>query len=396
MSDARIPPPSDNDDELLDALVRRACRGDVDPLALDRLASAWHREMDQGRRMRARIPLAAAACVAAIAGTLALFSLWPEDTVRQQVAQEDHGSQRRQDVADDGAAERPLENQPDDPAAPRQESPPEPTAYERLLVHAALQRQMAPAQRHALSVRRKLVEYLASLQQADARTAERIAADLGIDAAELEAELARLCRTLRGPRRERAIELLGQVATTAESLTTLLQLWNQVAYQELLVDAVARLADPPTLAACYLQGGSPRVRRTLATGIVGRLTPGDGRLLVELLTRSRRPEELIAAVRRVDGPLYTALFAELDAENRAVRFAAARALAALNAPAVTRRLIDYVASGHRRQEALVALAESREPGAVAFVSQARGNAVLATALQSALVQSSTSHQWYGG
>jgi hypothetical protein len=409
VSDAPSLPPNDKDDELLDALVRRACRGQADPQGLERLARMWHREMSRKRRPRAWVPLAAAACLAAVAGTLALSSLWPRDVVHRPAERGPRGSENAVDATQRGIAPpsppnhaAPAAGGSEGPGSGEREDVPsetdEPTAYERLLARAALQRKAASIDRDVLAVRRRLVEQLTNLEveAIDDQTAEELTAELGVSKAELERELARLSLALRDPRREKAIELFGRVATSGESTPSLLQLWRQGLFQAYVAPALARLADAPTLAACYAQATAPHVRTVLAAGLVGRLGHGDGRLLLNVLAHCRHPEELLAAVRKANGPLTEALFAELNADSRAVRYAAARALGALNEPEVTRRLIEHVVSGNRRQEALVALAGSREPLAIAFLSQAKENAVLATALQSALVQSSTSLQWYGG
>jgi hypothetical protein len=134
----------------------------------------------------------------------------------------------------------------------------------------------------------------------------------------------------------------------------------------------------------------------MAESFVQALTRDETGLLLDVMSRPQDSSELLAALRDADAKLAVALFAQLGSQDRSARYAAARALGALRNPEVTRRLVELVAIGERRAEALVALAASDEPAAIQFVSQVQRNAVLATALQSALVQAGTSQPWYGG
>lgn len=394
MSDLNSPTPDRSDeDQRLDALVRRASRTDVDRFALERLARQWRRNMDAPSRSSMWLPLAVAACIGLLATALVLFMARPWDD-RQQGAQGDpqSGPRSGQSKNEPEAVDSPKLAQS---AAPEAGGVASATPYEQLVMVAAL-RQLPPTEkRPARSVRRDLVDRLSSLNEVDDQTARRFATDLGVCPLELEREVGRLCLVLRGPRRDRAVELLGRVVTR-ESLDVLLHLWAQSAFQERLTPIVARLAGQNVLAQCYVKAGSSGSRAILAASLIERLNPGDFGLLIELLVRTRQSPELLAALRQADASLAGPLLAALDHESRTVRYTAAQALGALNRPEVTRRLIDRVASGDRRREALLALASSDEPIAVQFIARAKAHTGLANALRSAFVQAGTTHLFYGG
>jgi hypothetical protein len=384
----------DEDDRRLDELIRRASRPPIDPLAVNRLAQRWQRELAAPSLSRFWITLAAAACVAFLATALPLYMSRPGDANRQGAEGE-----LPNDVPSLRSSE-PGTQKLDSPkivqkAANETGEAPQPTPYERLIMISALRQPPNVARRPPRFVRRDLVNHLSSLDQVDDQTAEQIGIKLDISAAELEREVGQLCLVLRGPRREKAVKLLGHIATGA-SLDILLRLWPQAAYQDHLTPAVAKLANRAVLANCYLRANSASSRQLLAASLVKQMSDGDVGLLIGLLTGSQQPAELAAALRQADKAIFDALFAALDSESRTNRLAAARALATLNAPEVSRRLMERVVAGERRQEALLALAASDEPTAVRFVSQANRHPVLATALKSALVQAGASPWSSGG
>jgi hypothetical protein len=397
-------PDRNEDDERLDDLVRRAVRVDVDPLALDRLAEHWDRQWNRRSWARTWFPLAAAACVLLATGIVLLIVLrqgrgpvvttqGPQNgAVPHESNAEASQSRNSPRLASDRAGP-PRKHQPLAPRA--REDRAEVTPYEQLVMVVAMRDSPSADVRQARSVRREIIQHLSDLKRVDAETAEQMAADLNAPLADLERELGQLCTFLRGPRRQKAVELFGKIASR-ESLDVLLRLWIQPAHQDQVAPAVARLAEPAVLAKCYLQAETSASRQVLAAALAQQLAAGDAGLLIELLNRAPRSAELVAALRSAEASIVDALFAELDAESRPARYAAARALAALDRSDVTRRLIERVAAGVQRQEALFALAASDEPAAVHFVSQASRNAVLATALQSALVQAGASPWSNGG
>jgi hypothetical protein len=346
----------------------------------------------------------AAAVLAVVAGTLIAFAFRSREPARPSVSGRapQHGNSAQSDPTKDRLQHTgPSDNSPllavdagpyEDPIGTP--SPPrDPTPYERLVMLAAF-KPHATSER-PLSIRKELIRRLASVDHADVNAAKHLAAGLGISSEDLERELRGLCLNLRGLRRQAAIGLLSREAT-ASSLNVLLELFGQPPHQEQVTPAIARLADRRTLARCYQEAGASTSRAILAESLMRQSTPGDVGLLLELLHRSRESTELLAALSHANNAVASALFAELAAPSRAVRYAAARSLGAMNRPEITRRLVDLVVRGERRQEALVALAGSDEPTAAMFVERVQRDAVLAAALQSALVQAGTSQVWYGG
>jgi len=172
-----------------------------------------------------------------------------------------------------------------------------------------------------------------------------------------------------------AIDLLSRVGTPV-SVPWLVQLSQYPPTHEAATRALGRLADPRMVSQLIRRETSPNLRRELLGCLLLRRDfdslcvylsfvgmPETSRLAAEALAASPRPpvDELLA------------FFASPRQEERT---AAAVVLGRLDNPAVVARLVQMVRRDVHAREALMALAASEEPSALAFLASARRNDAL--------------------
>jgi hypothetical protein len=235
---------------------------------------------------------------------------------------------------------------------------------------------------------RAAVKRLATDPKADPAT---VAETLRSAPLENEARLVPILTSGAPPEQLAAVRLLGQIGSSA-AVPSLLQAGVDPRLHSAAIGALSRLADTPTIDVIVWQETNSELRRTLLAGLLAR---GDLTALGNYLSYVQSDtfgETALAAVEMVPQPPMEMLFGFLQSPSELNRLAAARVIGRIDGPATTQRLIAMIEQGTSRQEACVALLNSRGEEAVNFVKNARANPMLASLLQTASVFVSNNSQ----
>jgi hypothetical protein len=149
--------------------------------------------------------------------------------------------------------------------------------------------------------------------------------------------------------------------------------------------AAAAVAARPPGAGTTFRAAGPAARLRLVERSVG-ADPAAVAALADLLADPAQEPAAARAVAARPTVWADALFADLSDHRVVVRAAAARALALIDGPVVTGRLIDMARRGVCRPEAVAALVRIHTPQARRFVAVAVGSPSLAAVTRSALAQ----------
>jgi hypothetical protein len=270
-------------------------------------------------------------------------------------------------------------------ASPRPSSPPK-IAASKGAPHAPskadARKAIAEKKRAAAqAIVRAAVKRLAIDPKADPAT---VAETLRLAPLENEARLVPILTSGTPPEQLAAVRLLGQMGSSA-AVPSLLQAGVDPRLHAAAIGALSRLADTPTIDEIVWQETNSELRRTLLAGLLAR---GDLAALGNYLSYVQSDtfgETALAAVEMVQQPPMDVLFGFLQSPSELNRLAAARVIGRIDGPATTQRLIAMIEQGTSRQEACVALLNSRGEEAVNFVKNARANPMLASLLQTASV-----------
>lgn len=232
----------------------------------------------------------------------------------------------------------------------------------------------------------------------------RLAADPNLEPAAVLAELSEalprnliadrltaIARTGHAARKSAAVRLLGELGE-ASALPLFAEVSRDApdeAAKAAAVEAIARLADAPTLAAMAKDEPIEAHRRRLYAGLLGRNDdPRAAVLYLRAVADRRTRGAALAALDDVTAPPLDALFAQLGHADVSVQLAAAKALGHVDGPAVTRRLAGMVHRGEHRGPAVAALLYSDGPEAAAALRAARRYPKLSATIESVHVQAS--------
>lgn len=183
-------------------------------------------------------------------------------------------------------------------------------------------------------------------------------------------------------RRRAALRLLSATGT-GRALPALLEGYRSAELRRAAAEGVARLADAEALARLALEAEDGAVQGEMLAQLLQRPAGSAAPLVLGLMQDPRTAEALTGALRAVaaDAALADALFRHLRAPRAHDRLAAARALAAINGPETTRRLIALAHADVTRREALYALLRCGGTEAAAFLAEAEHDPTLSSVLR---------------
>ena len=174
---------------------------------------------------------------------------------------------------------------------------------------------------------------------------------------------------------------------TPADLPLVLKLSRQPAVRDETVGALCRLADAAQLSQLARADWPSPQRRRFIAALVQRKSPDALQRYLDLVNEPACRADALAAMRSIADPPVDQLLPQLCGLRADLRVAAAAALAQVDRPAVTRRLIALAAAdGPCRGNAFLALATSRDDDARRFVQRAAASDELAPWAKSALAQ----------
>lgn len=362
-------------DRELDRLLAQARWPDPQPAQIDRLAAAWR----QARRRRTRIVyagLAMAASLLLVAGTIAWRNPRGEPAGLQVGVVDESRAPAEPATEVQPAQSLPAQGEGAAPLFAR-----EPNLYERLLLARQFPRRDDATSQASEDA--QVLEELIDLFAADASAdPDPRWASLGDQQAESERQLWDLVRGQGGRRRLGAARLLARVGR-AESVPVLADLLADPDVHETAIVGLARLASADTVARLARVEPQSDLRKYLAETLLARRTAESVGRYLDLVRQPTSRREALAALATMQNPPADLLLAYLQSPDWSLRMSAAQALGQATDPQIAPRLVQAVADGTVRQEALIALLLSPTAQAANFMSLARQDHYLVAAVLAA-------------
>jgi hypothetical protein len=381
-------------DEPLEELLRLAQWPTPGPERLARLEQRWRTLIAaQVRRRRQRRVLLAVAAVAA--GLLTAVLVWrilprgegPEPGPSTTTADNPRAAPRQPK----GPRNEPKSDKPRAPKTPEPDPlPPRPSVaasrpanpFETIAFRALTRRKPeAPNTKPDDPLDAALQKMV---QDADADL-DRLANSLISGRQVYEARLRYEIRKSKGPRRVAAVRLLGRVGTLS-SVPFLCQLARVPDLHAAGVAALVRLADPETLARLATVETDAALKRDLVSALLKREEKTALGAYLRLAAAPATREVALELLDQRPDLSRDILFEFLCSPYPCRRQGAALVLGRLDGPETHRRLMEMVARGIHRQEALMALLASPSPDAAQYLARVRSDPWLAGALISAQYQ----------
>jgi hypothetical protein len=387
------PGPADHGPEpdWLDAVLREATWAEIEPERVQSLRQRWA-AINQRRTRRTRL-LSTVAVVALIVSSAALHRVAVERAGRPAAAR---GEKPQAELPSDLGQPEPKSETPAranhppliasgqnaDPPVDVPAARPRGRAYEQLILAAVRRRVAQRAGESSESPATRLEAAIDQIVEDPKADVAEVCRPL-VDRRELvERQLAQIIHQSNGARRQASAVLLSHLAS-GRSLPLLAELRQWPATREAATTAMARLADPVTLARLAIGESRPELQRRLMAGLLQRNTEQSVRLFLNLVQHPAIGQRAIQSVQEVSDPPVEILIGYLSAPRTRHRLAAARVLGQLNDPEVSRQLIELVFHSQVGREALVALSSSQEPSAAQFVARAQLDLSLAATLRAA-------------
>ncbi|MBX3411523.1 MAG: hypothetical protein KF708_02305 [Pirellulales bacterium] len=200
-----------------------------------------------------------------------------------------------------------------------------------------------------------------------------------------ESRLRALVEQSRGAKQAVALRLLATLATR-DSLLFLINHSLRPHCPDEVLAAIERLCETHELAELAYRAESAERRRAWLAALLRRDAAENTPAYLALLRHPSITQDAIAALVAAENPPIEGLFAALASPDVDERIVAARALAARNDPAVSRRLAQIVMQNNARREALVALLMSKDAVASEFLAYARTDLRLWPSVQAVSAQ----------
>ena len=363
-------------EEELDRRLRLALEETTAPEAVTRLETFWRRQqrVERCRRM-ARRCVAMAASAAVVAGLL-WRPFGDGERLEQPMAVRPSTSDSKVDSA--AAPETLLTKE--HPAIESRSVGREPTAYERLMFTAQVQREQAAATSRLASELDAAIERLAANAQSPSAQIGDVASpdlarsglvgDLLVESPGFEAMVLERLPRLRGAKASAAIGLLARHGSP-RSMSALLAAARNETLRSEAIAAIEQVAGVDGMSAGVQRSNDRGVRRALVERLLAMNSDAALRSYLSLVSNPAVRADALAAADAMESPPLEGLFRLLKDDDREIRLSAAMTLGFVNGPRVTQGLIAIVMEDPAAPtETWLALLACRDESAERFLADA--------------------------
>ncbi|MBN1853805.1 MAG: hypothetical protein JW829_13820 [Pirellulales bacterium] len=254
--------------------------------------------------------------------------------------------------------------------------------YEQVVYRTLEQRRIVP--NHA--------DKMARLQHAMDQLIENPDSDIAMVAEPLRAETALFERTLartaqygRGPRRNAAIRLLGELAGD-RSVGLLVMLSRQAGTRTVAIQTLIRFARSETIFHLAVHESETGIQKAMARALLDRGDRESMTAYLELVANHATKNAALGALRETDTVSADAFLAFLESDESHLKKAAALTVSRLDGLEISNRLIQMVQTRRSIDGALLALMLSQNPYAIQFLENAARDMSLIAAVNLARCQ----------